>query len=178
MRQIDLSAIGTNVGSSGLLALSSVISTGQLTHLTRVTLRDTTFKKNQLEVLLRALLEGCQTLEELDLSGTSLCLSSGARYCLDALRLVCSIIVRPGGRLRNLGLRGTHLCALPPGCDTGTGDKYSLDGIEMLCESLVSRDCVLQVRSGVYFRRRRCSCVCTLTEVASVCRNSTCQTMA
>ena len=44
-----------------------------------------------------------------------------------ALRLVCRFISRPGSALKRLGLRGTHLCGLPPGSDAG--DKYNLDGV-------------------------------------------------
>ena len=99
-------------------------------------------KKAQLEQLLRALLDGGCAVEELELCGTELCLSAPGRFCLDALRIVCALITRAGSTLRRLGLRGTHLCGLPPGSDAG--DKYNLEGIALLCEALCSEHCMLE----------------------------------
>lgn len=50
VRSLDLSQIGTNLGSAGLAALAQVAAKGGLPRLTHVTLRDTSFKKSQLEV--------------------------------------------------------------------------------------------------------------------------------
>ena len=86
----------------GLHALASVTSRARLPYLSHLTLKDTNFKKAQLEVLLRALLEGQCPLEELELSGTALCLSAPGRFCLDALQLVCALVSRPHSALREM----------------------------------------------------------------------------
>ena len=138
---LDLSGIGANLGSAGLLALANVAARGKLPQLRRLTLKDTGFKKAQIEALLRAVLDGRCPLEELELSGTSLCLSQPGRFSTDALRLVCALASREGTRLRKLGLRGTHLCGLAPGSDVG--DRYILDGVALLCGALMSPHCAL-----------------------------------
>ena len=88
------------------------------------------------------MLDGRCPLEELELSGTSLCLSQPGRFSTDALRLVCALASREGTRLRKLGLRGTHLCGLAPGSDVG--DRYILDGVALLCGALMSPHCALE----------------------------------
>ena len=142
LRSLDLSPIGVGLGIEGVIALASTLEGGFLGGLASVSLKDVPFRRPQLLLLLRALLSSRCPLESLDLSGTSLCLSSQGRYSTDALRVVCALLAAPDNRLRRLALRGTYLCGLPPGVDSGEG--YALAGIGLLCEALADDNCVLE----------------------------------
>ena len=125
-----------------MLALASVIAHGLLPSLRSVCLRDCrSFKQPQLELLLQALQTGRCPLDALDLGGAGLCISGPGRYSVGALRLVCGLISAPGSALRNLSLRGTHLCGLPPGTDAG--ESHTLEGVRLLCDALASEHCRL-----------------------------------
>ena len=90
------------------------------------------------EVVL-AVASSCPALEELDLSGTNLCVTGLGLHTTDALEIVARF-VRASGALRKLNLQGTHLC----GSTHDPANGYTLAGLTLLCDALAHPRCVVE----------------------------------